>query len=108
MKGFSTSIDLILTNCKHNFKHTHTFETGLSDFHEMVTTYFKIHMKDADLLTFSIGATRTLSEVCFTDTCTFLSDLQAVPFEEAHSLENSELAHEKFIMLNMPGLFYGI
>ena len=30
---------------------------------------------------------------------TFLSDLQAVPFEEALSLENSELAYEKFKML---------
>ena len=25
MKGSSTSIDLILTNCKHHFKHTHAF-----------------------------------------------------------------------------------
>ena len=32
------------------------------------------------------------------DRDTFLSDLQAVPFEEAHSLENSELAYEKFKM----------
>ena len=37
-----------------------------------------------------------------------MSDLQAVPFEEEHSLENSELANEKFKMLysevveNMP------
>ena len=30
---------------------------------------------------------------------TFLSDLQVVPFEEALSLENSELAYEKFKML---------
>ena len=49
MKGSSTCIDLILTNCKHNFKHTHAFETGLSDFHKMVTTCFKIHVKDSDL-----------------------------------------------------------
>ena len=41
MKGSSTCIDLILTSCKHNFKHTHAFETGLSDFHKMVTTCFK-------------------------------------------------------------------
>ena len=32
------------------------------------------------------------------DRNTFLSDLQAVPFEEAHSSENSELAYEKFKM----------
>ena len=50
-------------------------------------------MKDSDLFSlFSIGATRTLTD-------RFLSDLQAVPVEEAHSSENSELAFEKFKML---------
>ena len=33
------------------------------------------------------------------DRDTFLSDLQAVPFEEAHFLENSELAYKEFKML---------
>ena len=90
MKGSSTCIDLILTHCKHNFKHTHAFETGLSDFHKMVTTCFKNtyeRLRPINIL----GTTRTLTD-------TFLSDLQAVPFQEAHSLENSELAHEKFKM----------
>ena len=36
-----TCIDLILTNKKHNFVHSDTFETGLSDFHELVYTTFK-------------------------------------------------------------------
>ena len=93
MKGSSTCIDLILTNCRHNFKHAHAFETGLSDFHRMVKTCFKntyerlrpINTQYRSYKNFDRGA--------------FLSDLQAVPFEEAHSLENSELAYEKFKML---------
>ena len=39
MNESSTSIDLI--NNKHNFKHTHAFEIGLSDFHKVVVTCFK-------------------------------------------------------------------
>ena len=43
-------INLILTNCANNFKHTLTLETGLSDFHLMIysmlkTTYLKIPPK---------------------------------------------------------------
>ena len=41
MKGSSTSVDLIPTNCKHNFKYTHAFETGLSEFHKIVTVCSK-------------------------------------------------------------------
>ena len=41
IKGSSSSIDVILTNCRYRFKHTHAFETGLSDFHKIVVTCFK-------------------------------------------------------------------
>ena len=34
-------IDLMLTNKKHSFMHTRTFETGESDFHHMIYTMFK-------------------------------------------------------------------
>ena len=44
-KGKGTCIDLILTNRKHCFKHSSTFETGLSDHHHlgysMLKTCFK-------------------------------------------------------------------
>ena len=34
-------IDLLLTNRKHNFIHSQTFETGISDHHCMIYTMFK-------------------------------------------------------------------
>ena len=93
MKGSSTCIDLILTNCKHNFKHTHAFETGLSDVHKMVTTCFKNTYERLRPINIQYRSYKNFNRD------TFLSDLQAVPFEEALSLQNSELVHEKFKML---------
>ena len=43
-----SSIDIILTNRKHNFQHTRTVETGLSDFHKMTVTVMKNHSKKKD------------------------------------------------------------
>ena len=36
-----TCIDLILTNKKNLFKLTNTFETGISDYHKLVSTILK-------------------------------------------------------------------
>ena len=36
-------IDLILTNCKGKFMKSCTYETGVSDFHKLVTTIMKFH-----------------------------------------------------------------
>ena len=41
MQHTSSLIDLILTNQKNCFKHSHAFQTGLGDFHKLVTTCFK-------------------------------------------------------------------
>ena len=40
-------IDLMLTNKRHNFMHTQTFETGESDFHYMIYTMFKTKFEKA-------------------------------------------------------------
>ena len=40
-KGKGSCIDLILTNIKHCFKHSSTFETGLSDHHHLVYCMLK-------------------------------------------------------------------
>ena len=69
MKGSSTCIDLILTNCKHNFKHTHAFETGFSDFHKMVTTCFKNTYERLRPINIQYRATRPLTEIHFCQTC---------------------------------------
>ena len=39
-------IDLILTNCKNHFMKSSTFETGISDFHKLVTTILDINYVD--------------------------------------------------------------
>ena len=41
MKNSKSIIDLILTNKPFHFQKTHFVETGLSDYHEMISTFFK-------------------------------------------------------------------
>ena len=42
-KTHASLIDLILTNKLSSFNKTLVSETGLSDYHEMITTFFKLH-----------------------------------------------------------------
>ena len=41
MKNSKSIIDLILTNKPLNFQKTHVVETGLSDYHNMISNFFK-------------------------------------------------------------------
>ena len=41
MKKSKSMIDLILTNKPLHFQKTHVVETGLSDYHKMISTFFK-------------------------------------------------------------------
>ena len=93
MKGSSTSVDLILTNCRHHFKHTHAFETDLNDFHKIIITCFKS--------TYERLRPINIQYQCYKhfDKDDFLSDLQTVPFETVQNSHDSELAYEKFKML---------
>ena len=43
-KNHSSSIDVMLTNKPKCFQNTSVFETGLSDFHGLVSTFMKIHI----------------------------------------------------------------
>ena len=45
LKGSGSCIDLILTNKKYCFKHTSTFETGLSDHHHLIYSMLKTTFK---------------------------------------------------------------
>ena len=47
-KGKGTCIDLILANRKYSFKITNTFETGLSDRHDMIYTMLKSTFEKAE------------------------------------------------------------
>ena len=85
MKGSSTSIDQ-----RHHFKHTHAFETGLSDFHKIVTTCFKSTHVRLQPIRIQYRSYKNFNEN------DFLSDLRCLPFEQAYSLPNSELAYQKF------------
>ena len=93
IKGTSSPIDLILTNCRYHFKHTHSFETGLSDLHKIVVICFKNTYKRLQPINIQYRSYKNFHRDAF------LSNLQAVPFEGAHSSPNSELAYEKFKML---------
>ena len=42
-KTHSSKIDLILTNNSNSFQKSGTTETGLSDFHKLISTFFKSH-----------------------------------------------------------------
>ena len=44
-KGSGSCVDLILTNRKYCFKHTSTFETGLSDHHHLIYSMLKTTFK---------------------------------------------------------------
>ena len=44
-KGDGTCIDLILSNRKYCFKHSSTFETGLSDHHHLIYSMLKVTFK---------------------------------------------------------------
>ena len=47
-KGSGSCIDLILTNRKFSFKHTSSYETGISDHHHMIYTMLKSCFKNAE------------------------------------------------------------
>ena len=71
----------------------HAFEIGLSDFHKIVVTCFKNTHEKNQPTNIQHRSYKNF------DRDAFLCDLQAAPFEEAHSSPNSELAYEKFQML---------
>ena len=41
MKNSKSIIDLVFTNKPLHFQKTHVVETGLSDYHKMISTFFK-------------------------------------------------------------------
>ena len=90
MQHTSSLIDLILTNRKNCFKHSHAFETGLSDYHKLVTTCFKNTYEKLQPIKIQYRSYKDFQEDAF------LSDLQAAPFDHVLDLPNSEMAYNKF------------
>ena len=58
-------IDLILTNCKHQFMKYSTFETGIYDFHKLVTTSMKLNYVKANKRTIFYRDYKNLEMVLF-------------------------------------------
>ena len=81
---------LILTNRKNCFKHSHAFETGLSDFHKLVTTCFKNAYEKLQPINIQYRSYKDFQGDAF------LSDLQAAPFDQVLGLPNSEMVYNKF------------
>ena len=102
MQHTSSLIGSILTNWKNCFKHFHAFETGLSDFHKLVTTCFKNTYEKLSPINSQYRSYKDFQEDAF------LSDLQAASFDQVLDLPNSEMAHNKFnlylmkLLKNMP------
>ena len=53
-------IDLILTNKPLHFQKTHVVETGLSDYHKMISTFFKAYSSKLKTKVFLIEVTKNL------------------------------------------------
>ena len=60
MKNSKSTIDLILTNKPLHFQKTHVVETGLSDYHKMISTFFKAYSSKLKTKVFLIEVTRNL------------------------------------------------
>ena len=56
-----TCIDLILTNQSTLFQHRSVLETGLSDFHLLTVTEFKISLQKCKLRILLLGSTKTMT-----------------------------------------------
>ena len=57
-KKHSSSIDVILTNKKRLFKNSGTIETGVSDFHKMVLTMFRVQFKKLKPIQITVSETK--------------------------------------------------
>ena len=60
-----TSIDVPLTNKSTCFHHAATFETGLSDCHKLILTFFKACFKKLPPKNIELGITKTLTKIIF-------------------------------------------
>ena len=60
IKNSKSIIDLILTNKPLHFQKTHVVETGLSDYHKMISTFFKAYSSKLKTKVFLIEVTRNL------------------------------------------------
>ena len=47
-KNHKSLIDLLFTNKPLSFQKTHVAETGLSDYHKLISTFFKSRFKNFD------------------------------------------------------------
>ena len=64
-KGSGSCIDLILTNRKYSFKHTSSYETGISDHHHMIYTMLKSCFKNAEPIVLNYRDYKTFSKENF-------------------------------------------
>ena len=55
-----TSIDVFLTNRTRNFHNTAITETGISDHHKLITSFFILHLNEFHPKKLNIGVIRNL------------------------------------------------
>ena len=60
-----TSIDVLLINKSRRFHHTASFETGLSDCHKLILTFFKTYFKKLPPKNIEYRNYKTLTKIIF-------------------------------------------
>ena len=75
-------IDLILTNCKNHFMKSSTFETGISDFHKLVTTTMKLNYVKANKRTIFYRDYKNLDMDLFNKKKTILNTFEDLDYHK--------------------------
>ena len=95
-KGSGSCIDLILTNRKYCFKHTSTFETGLSDHHHLIYSMLKTTFKKEESKQFIYRDYKNF------DTTNFQMDLESKLNNCPKKFENFEKTFENVLNAHAP------
>ena len=68
IKTHKSKIDLILTTKENCFQKTKVTETGLSDFHKLISTFLRSHLADSSLKRFITEIIKHLMSKSFSKT----------------------------------------
>ena len=86
----STSIDVIMTNKKRNFKNSCTVATGISDYHSVVLSMMRANYERLKPMKIQYCLYKNFDED------KFMKDLQKLPFINCKQIENKDAAYDLF------------
>ena len=88
MSESGAGIDVFLTNKPRSFFNTSILETGLSDHHCMILTFFRCHYEKLPPKNFIYRKTADLNKEAF------INDIKNIPMNELHRFENPFTGYE--------------